>query len=132
MSLWPLALYALFVIVLAGALLGLSHWLGEKLRDRSADTPYEAGMIPTGSARGPLSIQFFMVAMFFVIFDIEIVFLLTWAVAARELGAPGFAGAVVFIVILLVALYYEHREGALLWGTSARLARQQRESLPSH
>ena len=126
MSLWPLALYSLCVILLAVAMLLLSHLLGQRGRDRSGEVAYESGMLPTGDARGRVSIQFFVLAMFFVIFDIEIVFLLTWAVAARDLGASGFLGAAVFIAIVFVALYYEHREGALDWGTTAKLARGRR------
>jgi NADH-quinone oxidoreductase subunit A len=122
MSLWPLALYALLVVILAAAMLLLSHVLGETHREHATELPYEGGMIPTGDARGQMTIQFYLVAMLFLIFDIEVVFLLTWAVAARELGLAGFAGAAIFIGVLLVALYYEHRQGALDWGTTARLA----------
>lgn len=128
MTLWPLALYALLVVLLAAAMLGLSYVAGERHRERASALPYESGMIPTGDARGPLSIQFYLVAMLFVIFDIEVVFLLTWAVAARDLGAAGFAGAAVFVAVLLVALFYEHRQGALDWGTTALLARRRRET----
>jgi NADH-quinone oxidoreductase subunit A len=126
MTLWPLALYALLVGVLVVAMLALSHFAGERHREHATELPFESGMIPTGDARGRVSIQFYLVAMFFVIFDIEVVFLLTWAVAARELGGAGFAGAAVFVAVLLVALYYEHREGALDWGTTALMARRRR------
>ena len=126
MPLWPLALYALLVVALAAAMLVLSHLLGERHREHATDDPYESGMLPTGDTRGKLTIQFYVVAMLFVIFDIEVVFLLTWAVAARELGFAGFSAAAIFIAILLVALYYEHREGALDWGPTAALAAARR------
>jgi NADH-quinone oxidoreductase subunit A len=127
MPLWPLALYALLVVLLVAALLALSHLLGETHREHATEQPYEGGMIPTGDARGHLTIQFYLVAMLFLIFDIEVVFLLTWAVAAREVGLTGLAGAAIFIGVLLVALFYEHRQGALDWGTSGRLTQLARE-----
>ena len=69
------------------------------------------------------SIEFYLIAMFFVIFDLETIFLIGWAVAFFEVGWPGFVGAAVFIVILLVALVYEFRTGALEWGVKSRFAR---------
>jgi len=114
--LWPLLVYAILVLVVAGGMLVLSHLLGER-RDRGETAaPYESGILPTGSARMRFGVKFYMVALFFVIFDLEAAFLLTWAIAFRELGWAGYVEALVFIAILLVALVYLWRVGALDWG----------------
>jgi len=114
--LWPLLVYAILVLVVAGGMLVLSHLLGER-RDRGERAePYESGILPTGSARMRFGVKFYMVALFFVIFDLEAAFLLTWAIAFRELGWAGYVEALVFIAVLLVALVYLWRVGALDWG----------------
>jgi len=120
--LWPLALYAALVLVVVGAMLGISYVLGERHRDRATGDPYESGIATTGSARLRLSAKFYLVAMFFVIFDLEAVFLFAWAVALRELGWAGYAEVVVFVAVLLAALVYLWRRGALDWGSSRRLS----------
>jgi NADH-quinone oxidoreductase subunit A len=79
--------------------------------------PYESGILPTGSARLRIDVKYYLVAMFFVIFDLETVFLFAWAVAFRELGWAGYIEALVFIVVLVVALVYLWKVGALDWGT---------------
>jgi len=97
----------------------ISRLLGER-RDRGATAePYEGGMLPTGSARLRFGIKFYLVALFFVIFDLEAAFLLAWAIAFRELGWAGYVEALVFIAILFVALVYLWRGGALDWGPRA-------------
>ena len=117
MDLWPLGVYVAIVFGLVGAMLGLSYVLGQRHHDRSTDFPYESGILSEGSARVRLSAKFYLVAMFFVIFDLEAVFLFAWAVAVRETGWTGYAEAFIFIVILLVALGYLWRVGALEWGS---------------
>ncbi len=117
--LWPLAVYFAAVVVLVAGMIGLSYVLGEHHKDRATGEPYESGIVSTGSARVRLSAKFFLVAMFFVVFDLEAVFIFAWAVAARELGWVGYAEVVVFIAILLVALIYLAREGALDWGSES-------------
>jgi NADH-quinone oxidoreductase subunit A len=117
--LWPLLLYAALVLVVAAAMLLISHLLGER-RDRGATAePYESGILPTGSARLRFGVKFYLVALFFVIFDLEAAFLLAWAIAFRELGWAGYVEALVFIAVLLVALVYLWRAGALDWGPRA-------------
>jgi NADH-quinone oxidoreductase subunit A len=118
--LWPLAVYFAAVVVLVAGMIGLSYVLGEHHKDRATGEPYESGIVSTGSARVRLSAKFFLVAMFFVVFDLEAVFIFAWAVAARELGWAGYAEMVVFVAILLVALIYLAREGALDWGSNRR------------
>ena len=126
-ALWPLALYFAAVLGLVAIMIGLSHVLGERHRARAMGEPFEGGIAPTGSARLRLSARFYLLAMFFVIFDLETAFLVAWAVAARELGWPGYIGALVFMVVLGVALAYLWRIGALDWGTSAVMRRQRAE-----
>lgn len=114
-ALWPLVVYAAAVIFIAASMIGLGAILGERHRERETGEPYESGILPTGSARIRLSVKYYMVAMFFVIFDLEAAFILAWAVGARQLGWPGYVEVVVFIVVLLAGLAYLWREGALDW-----------------
>ena len=120
--LWPLLVYFGLVFVVATGMLSLSYLLGERHRERATGEPYESGMPPTGSARLRVSAKFYLVAMFFVIFDLEAVFLFAWAVTFRELGWAGYGVMVIFVVVLLVVLIYLWRMGALDWGTERRRA----------
>jgi NADH-quinone oxidoreductase subunit A len=120
--LWPLAVYFAAVAILAAIMLVLSYVLGERHRERATGQAYESGMLPTGSARVRLSVKFYLIAMFFVIFDLESVFIFAWAVAFRELGWIGYAEVLFFIGVLLAALIYLWRIGALDWGTTRRKA----------
>src|SRR6201998_3985055 len=90
MHLWPLGVYLVIVVMLVVAMLGLSFVLGQRHHNRATGTPYESGILSQGSARVRLSAKFYLVAMFFVIFDLEAVFLFAWAVAARALGWTAF------------------------------------------
>jgi len=121
---WPLGVYVAAAFLLALAMLALSYVLGERHRDRTTGVPYESGVTPTGSARLRFPTRFYLVAVFFVIFDLEAAFILTWAVAARELGWSGYVEVLVFIGILLAALAYLWRQGALDW----RTARQRKQA----
>jgi NADH-quinone oxidoreductase subunit A len=120
MNLWPLAVYLVIVFVLVVAMLGLSFVLGQRHNNRATGSPYESGIISQGSARVRLSAKFYLVAMFFVIFDLEAVFIFAWAVAVRELGWGGYAEAALFIAVLLATLVYLGRVGALDWGPGSR------------
>jgi NADH-quinone oxidoreductase subunit A len=113
--LWPLAVYAAAALVVAAAMIGISHVLGQRHSDRETSEPYESGVSSTGTARLRFSAHFYLIAMLFVIFDIEAVFLFAWAVAYRDVGWPGYLGALVFIAVLSIALLYEWRLGALDW-----------------
>lgn len=106
-------LYAGIVMVLLGAILSLSYVLGQRHSDRSTGKPYEGGIEQTGSARLRFSAQFYLVAMLFVVFDIEAVFLMLWALGFYELGWPGYLGASIFVAQLVVVLIYEWGTGAL-------------------
>ncbi len=119
-SLWPLLGYAAAVLLLVTVMLGLSWVLGQRHREPATGEPYEGGIVSTGSAHMRLSVQFYLVAMFFVIFDLEAVFLFAWAVAVRELGWAGLVEAAIFVVVLLAALVYLWRLGALDWSALRR------------
>ena len=105
-------------------MLGASSLLGSKALGRSKNEPFESGMLPTGSARLRLSAKFYLVAMLFVIFDVEALFLFAWATAVRESGWIGLIGAGVFILILFAGLVYETSVGALDWAPAARRKRR--------
>lgn len=113
-------IYAGLVILLVAGVLFLSHLLGQRHRERSTGEVFESGIVPTGNARIQFSSDFYLIAMFFVIFDLEAVFLVAWAIGFEEAGWPGFAGAAVFISLLLVVLLYEWRTGALDYGPQGR------------
>ena len=117
--LWPFLLYAALVVLLLSAILTLSHFLGQRHKDRATDEPYEGGIIQPGSARLRFSAQFYLVAMLFVIFDVEAVFIFLWALGFYELGWPRYLGAAIFIVQLVVVLIYEWGIGALDVGPNA-------------
>ena len=122
MHLWPLVVYVVIVTLLVLAMLGLSFVLGQRHRNRATGSPYESGILSQGSARVRFSAKFYLVAMFFVIFDVEAVFISAWTVAVRETGWTGYAEALVFIAVLLAALVYLWRVGALDWGQGSRRA----------
>jgi NADH-quinone oxidoreductase subunit A len=120
MELWAFALYAVLVLIIAGSMIILSAFLGERHKERFTDQPYEGGILSEGSARVRFPVKFYMMAMFFVVFDLESVFLYTWAVAARDLGWLGYGEALIFIVVLLATLVYLWRLGALDWSPDTR------------
>ena len=113
-ALWPLFLYGGLVLVIVLAMLGLSYLAGEK--HRSHGEPFESGIVTVGEGHVRLSAQFYLVAMFFVIFDLEAVFIFAWALTVREVGWPGYIEMLVFVGILLAGLIYLWRMGALDWG----------------
>jgi NADH-quinone oxidoreductase subunit A len=111
--LWPLGVYVLGILALLFGMLGTTYVLGGRSRNRKNLLPYESGIISTGSARVRLSADFYLFAMFFVIFDLESVFLYTWAIAVREVGWAGFTAVGIFVASLAAALVYLWRLGAL-------------------
>ncbi len=118
----PFVLYTSAVFVILGITLVFSWFVGSKSRHgRAQDIPYESGIVPVGEAENMrLSVEFFLIAIFFVIFDLETIFIVAWAVAFNEVGWLGYIATAVFIFILLVALLYEWRTGALDWGVKSR------------
>jgi NADH-quinone oxidoreductase subunit A len=124
---WSLLFYFVAVLIVAAGMIGLPYVLGERHWQRSArrgqrgtNEPYESGIIPTGTARLRLPIQYYFAAMFFVVFDLEAVFIYAWAIAVPETGWLGFGEMALFIAILLVALAYLWRVGALNWSAHYR------------
>ncbi|MCL5123014.1 MAG: NADH-quinone oxidoreductase subunit A [Deltaproteobacteria bacterium] len=94
-------------------MVGLSYLLGESHKERTTGDPYESGMVVTGSAHVRFNATFYLIAVFFVIFDLETLFIISWAVAARELGWVGYLEILVFIIVLAISLMYLWRSGAL-------------------
>ncbi|HTP32903.1 MAG TPA: NADH-quinone oxidoreductase subunit A [Candidatus Acidoferrales bacterium] len=120
---WPLVVYFVFVVVLVAAVIGVSYVLGQRHSEPATGEPYEGGIVSEGSARVRFSVRYALVAMFFVVFDLEAVFLFAWAGAARELGWPGYWAIVVFVATLVAALIYIWRAGALDWTSKPRRPR---------
>jgi NADH-quinone oxidoreductase subunit A len=116
-SFYPLVIYGAVVCILIMVLLAVSYYLGPRHRPNPpTDAPFESGIVPVGEARLRFPVKFYLVAMFFVIFDLEAVYLFGWAIAGRETGRAGLVEALTFIIVLLAALAYLWRTGALEWG----------------
>ncbi len=118
---WPFLIYAFLVVLVVGIMLGLSHILGERHKEKLTDEPFESGIPPTGNARLRFSSHFYLIAIFFVIFDLDAVFIMVWAISFRELGIGGYIGISVFIGILLAVLIYEIGIKALDFGPKGKL-----------
>jgi len=114
-TLWALGVYFLVLLFVIGVILVISWLLGPRHREPATGSPFEGGILSTGSARVRLSARFYLVAMFFVVFDLEAVFIYSWAVAAQELGWAGYWEIVIFIGVLAAALVYLWKLGALEW-----------------
>ncbi|MCI5105860.1 MAG: NADH-quinone oxidoreductase subunit A [Pseudomonadales bacterium] len=119
-GLQPFLMYTAMVLAVVVTMLGLSYFLGQRIKRQYKETPFESGIISVGSAQFRISVHFYLTAILFIIFDLEVVFLFAWAVAIRESGWPGFIEISVFISILLVALLYLWRIGALDWRTQTQ------------
>jgi NADH-quinone oxidoreductase subunit A len=110
-----LGVYFLVLLFVIAAILLISWLLGPRHHEPATGSPYEGGILSEGSARVRLSARFYLVAMFFVVFDVEAVFIYSWAVAANELGWAGYWEIVIFIAVLVVTLAYLWKLGALDW-----------------
>lgn len=118
--LWPFLVYGIAVVLLVSFMLTLSHFLGERHNEPETDEVFESGIKATGSARLLFPVHFYIIAMFFVIFDLEAVFILSWAIAIKAVGWGGYIGILIFIVILVAVLIYEWRIGALNFGPDGK------------
>ncbi|MCE5244143.1 MAG: NADH-quinone oxidoreductase subunit A [Desulfobacteraceae bacterium] len=116
-----LTLYAIIVFVLAAAVLFLTGWLGSRNRTPAKAMPYESGCIPTPWDNVHYWVQFYLVATFFLIFDVEAAYIFSWAVAFERLGWLGWLRMTFFILVLLVSLFYVWTKGGLEWGPSTRI-----------
>jgi NADH-quinone oxidoreductase subunit A len=117
---WPFLVFAAAVIFLVVTMIVLSYFLGERHKEKSTDEPFESGIPPTGDARLRFSSGFYIIAMFFVIFDLDAAFIMLWAVSFRELGLAGYIGIAVFIGLLVILLIYELSIGALDFGPDGK------------
>lgn len=126
---WPLAAYGGAVLTLVSFMIGFSYLLGQKHKEKETHEPFESGVKETDSARLRFSNHYYIVAMFFVIFDLEAVFIITWAIALKQVGWEGYIAAAVFIGILIAVLIYEWRIGALDFGSSGRKILKARNKL---
>ncbi len=115
-GIFSLSVYLVIVLALTLLLLFLSRWLGQRIPNPDKSRPYESGIIPTGPARLRYPVPFFMVAIFFLIFDVEGAYIFSWAVAAKELGWTGWFQISFFIFVLIAGLGYIWAKGGLGWG----------------
>ncbi len=127
--LWHFPVYTICVLAIVSGILGLSYVLGQRHRQRATAEPYESGIVPTGTARVRFHIRFYLVGVLFVVFDIEAVFIIVWAVAVRELGWPGYFAMVLFVGVLGASLFYLVRCEALRW-REMRRAREETGRAP--
>ena len=112
---FPVLVQALLAMALAAGLLFASFLLGKRVRNAVKDMPYESGIVPTGDARRRFSVKFYLVAMLFIVFDIEAIFLYPWVVIYRELKMVAFVEMLTFVVLILSGFFYIWKKGALDW-----------------
>lgn len=117
---WPFLVYAIAVLFLVSAMLTASYFLGQRHMEHATDEPYESGVLETGSARVRLPINFYIVALLFVIFDIEAIFIIAWAISVKSLGWGAYVAILIFIGVLISLLIYEWRIGALDFGPDGK------------
>ena len=116
----PFLFYVALVLAVVATMLGLSYFLGQRISRPYKDIPFESGIVSVGSAQFRISVHFYLSAILFIVFDLEVVFLFSWAVAVRQAGWPGFIEITIFIGILPAALFYLWRIGALDWRTQTQ------------
>jgi NADH-quinone oxidoreductase subunit A len=112
---FPVFVQLLIALAVAGAMIGLSAILGRRVKDVVKSSPYESGMQPVGNARERFSVKFYLVAMVFILFDIEAIFLYPWAVIYRQLKLFAFFEMLLFIVLVLCGFFYIWKKGVLDW-----------------
>ena len=118
--LWPFLVYGLIVVFLVAIILIISYVLGERHEEHATDEVYEGGIIATGNARFHFPIHFYIIAIFFVVFDVQTVFIMAWAVSAKSVGWAGYFGVAIFIAIFISVLVYEWSIGALDFGPETK------------
>ena len=111
----PILIQFVFVAVFIAAMLALSHYIGPRRSSKNKDASFECGIPQHGNARIPFSVKYFLIAILFVLFDVEVIFLYPWAVNFRELGVDGFVKMIVFMGMLLIGFFYIIKKGALEW-----------------
>ena len=118
-ELYPFIIYSLFTVLIVCGLLVAARWLGARTTCPNKELPYESGIIPSGTARLAMPVPFYLVAIFFIVFDVETAFIFTWAIAWDRLGMAGLLHITFFIVALLVGLGWLWIKGGLEWGPQA-------------
>lgn len=116
----PLVLYFIVVLIMVLLVIGLSHFLGERHHETATHEPYESGIVHIGDTHVRFSAPYFLIAILFVIFDLEAAFIYIWAVSLQEAGWAGYIEIFIFITILAAALLYLWKVGALEWGPKGR------------
>ncbi len=117
---FPVVLQVFIAAAIAGGMLAASALLGKKVRDRIKGMPYECGVSPQGSPRERFSVKFYLVAVVFILFDVEVVFLYPWAVVYRELKLFAFIEMLLFLSLILAGFFYFWKKGALDWSVEER------------
>ena len=112
---FPVLVQGLLAMVIAAALVTLSFVVGRKLKNKVKDMPYECGISPTGDAQHRFSVRFYLVAMMFILFDIEAIFLCPWAVVFKQLKMFGFFEMLTFVILVLVGFFFIWKKGVLDW-----------------
>ena len=115
-GIFSLVIFALMVTAVIGLLLFIASWLGVKKPNTEKLRPYESGVIPTGSARLRYPVPFYLVAIFFLLFDVEAAYIFSWAIAWEKLGWAGWLRISFFIAVLILGLVYVWKKGGLEWG----------------
>ncbi len=117
---WPLVVYTFGVLALVGIMIGLSYLLGQRHKERATGEYYESGILHTGTSQIRFTAHYYLIALFFIIFDLEAAFIIAWAIAFKDLGWLGFWGIFIFIAVLMVVLVYEWRIGALNYAANGK------------
>ncbi len=117
---FSLVVFGLMIIAVIALLLFIASWLGEKTSNSEKFRPYESGVIPTGSARLRYPVPFYLVAIFFLLFDVEGAYIFSWAIAWETLGWAGWLQISFFIVVLILGLVYIWQKGGLEWGPTGK------------
>jgi len=111
---------SVLALVIACALVTLSYVIGRKVKNKVKDMPYECGIAPTGDARERFSVKFYLVAMLFILFDIEAIFLYPWAVVYKQLRMFAFVEMLAFVVLIMAGFFFVWKKGVLDWAHSDR------------
>src|SRR5947199_3771705 len=126
---FPVLIQIVIAIGVAGAMIGFSALLGRRVKDSVKSMPYESGMKPVGNARERFSVKYYLVAMVFILFDIEAVFLYPWAVVYRQLKLFAFFEMLLFIVLVLCGFFYIWKKGVLSWSTDEEKTSTRRDNV---
>lgn len=124
---FPVVVQTVLALVIACALVTLSYVIGHRVKNRVKDTPYECGIAPTGDAQHRFSVKFYLVAMLFILFDIEAIFLYPWAVVYKQLKMFAFTEMLLFVAFIMAGFFFIWKKGVLDWAETDRLAAKRAE-----